>query len=84
MIRNMGHLDRNLNSGITATNFKSTYPFFTFVLAPDFDIYQTQLQKQGNLRIDIKFEAATESINLLVYGVFDADVQINKNRTILL
>ena len=84
MIRNMGHLDRNLNSGITATNFKSTYPFFTFVLAPDFDIYQTQLQKQGNLRIDIKFEAATESINLLVYGVFDADIQINKNRTILL
>lgn len=80
----MGYLDRNLNNGITSTNFKSTYPFFTFVLAPDFDIQQTQLQKQGNLRIDIKFTSSTDSINLLVYGIFDGDVQINKNRTIIL
>ena len=84
IIRNMGYLDRNLNNGITSTNFKSTYPFFTFVLAPDFDIQQTQLQKQGNLRIDIKFTSSTDSINLLVYGIFDGDVQINKNRTIIL
>ena len=84
IIRNMGHLDKNLNNGITSTNFKDKYPFFTFVLAPDFDIFQTQLQKQGNLRLDIKFGMATESVNVLIYGIFDSEIQINKNRSILL
>ena len=70
----MGHLDKNLNNGITSTNFKDKYPFFTFVLAPDFDIFQTHLQKQGNLRLDIKFGMATESVNVLIYGIFDSSI----------
>jgi hypothetical protein len=85
IIRNMGHLDKNLNNGITMKTFKDTYPFFTFVLAPDFDIHQAQLPKQGNLRLDIKFDTAlVKASSLLIYGVFDSDIQINKNRTIFI
>jgi hypothetical protein len=85
MIRNMGHLDKNLNNGITMSTFKDSYPFFTFVLAPDFDIHQAQLPKQGNLRLDIKFNTAlAKASSVLIYGVFDSDVQINKNRTIFI
>jgi len=85
LIRNMGHLDKNLNVGITSKDFIDKYPFFTFVLAPDFDIYQTQIEKQGNLRLDIKFASAlTEATSLLIYGIYDTEIQINKNRTVII
>jgi hypothetical protein len=84
IIRNMGFLDKNLNNGITLEDFKNLYPFFTFVLAPDFDIHQTQVPKQGNLRLDIKFNSPlTEPGELLIYGVFDGEIQINKSRMVI-
>jgi hypothetical protein len=84
ILRNMGFLDKNLNNGITLDDFKDLYPFFTFVLAPDFDINQAQVPKQGNLRLDIKFNTAlTEPGELLIYGVFDGEVQINKSRMVI-
>ena len=85
MIRNMGHLDKNLNNGISKTEFKNTYPFFTFVLAPDFDAHQSQVAQQGNLRLDIKFSAPLAgATNVIIYGIFDSEIQINNNGTIFL
>ena len=85
MIRNLGHMDKNLNNAITMKSFKDLFPFFTFILAPDFDINQTQLPKQGNLRLEIKFaEALAESMIVLIYGIFDHEIQINKARTVLM
>ena len=85
MIRNMGHLDKNLNCGVSFEDFKSSYPFFTFVLAPDFDVFTTQVPKQGNVRLDIKFKEPLEkSGSIYIYGVFDSEIQINKNRTIFI
>ena len=84
IIRNLGHLDKNLNCGIGYDDFKNFYPFFTFVLAPDFDIFTTQLPKQGNLKLDIKFESALKKPAVVhIYGIFDAAIEINKNRTII-
>jgi len=84
IVRNMGYLDKNLNCGITLAEFKSTYPFFTFVLAPDFDINQSQLPQQGNLKLDIKFAKALEaSAIVIVYGVFESEIQISANRNVL-
>ena len=81
----MGHLDKNLNSGVTFLDFKDTYPFFTFLLAPDFDVFTTQIAKQGNVRLDIKFKNALDkSGSVYIYGVFDSEIQINKNRTIFI
>jgi len=83
LIRNMGCLDKNINNGISMIDFRDTYPFFTFVLAPDFDFHQTQMPKQGNVRLDIKFDKPLQTgISILVYGLFDGEIQINKNRTI--
>ena len=85
IIRNMGYLDKDLNIGISLADFKSTYPFFTFILAPDFDIHQTQLPKQGNLRLEIKFDTAlTSASSIIIYGVFDDEIQINNNGTIII
>jgi hypothetical protein len=80
----MGHLDKNLNIGITLSDFKDKYPLFTFVLAPDFDINTPQLPKQGNLRLDIKFtNPLSESVCVLMYAIFDSEIEINKSRTII-
>ena len=84
IIRNLGLLEKNLSVGISINDFKEFYPFFTFVLAPDFDIQTKQLPKQGNLQLDIKFaEALPESAVAIIYGIFDDEIQINKNRTII-
>lgn len=85
IVRNMGYLDKNLNCGITLEDFKNKYPFFTFVLAPDFDLNQSQVPQQGNLRLDVKFaNPLNESIYVIIYGLFENEIQITSNKTILL
>jgi hypothetical protein len=84
IVRNLGYLDKNDNIGISLSDFKSKYPFFTFVLSPDFDIHQTQLPAQGNLKLDIKFSAAlAEATTIIIYGIFDSEIQITKSGSIL-
>ena len=85
IVRNMGYLDKNLNCGISLNEFKSDYPFFTFVLSPDFDINQNQLPQQGNLRLDIKFaKPLPEACYVVIYGLFETEIQITANGRILL
>ena len=85
IVRNMGYLDKNLNCGISLSDFKDKYPFFTFVLSPDFDVNQSQPPQQGNLRLDVKFtNPLTESINVIIYGVFENEIQITGTRAVLL
>ena len=85
IIRNMGLLNRNENNGITMEQFKKLYPFFTFVLSPDFNLNQTQLPRQGNLKLDVKFsKALTEAATMYIYGLFDSEIQITKNGTVVL
>lgn len=84
IVRNMGLLNKNINNGISMDLFKSTYPFFTFVLAPDYDVEQAQLPAQGNLRLEVRFaKALEESTVMYIYGVFDAEVEITKNGTVI-
>lgn len=85
IVRNMGYLDKNLNCGITLADFKDKFPLFTFVLSPDFDLKQSQVPQQGNLRLDIKFaKPLPESCYIVIYGVFENEIQVTSNRTILL
>lgn len=79
IIRNMGLLNADRNNGITMKEFKDSYTFFTFVLAPDFAIDQAQIPKTGNLKLDVRFhKALTESVTMYAYGVFDSEIQISK------
>ena len=44
----------------------------------------SQMPRDGNLRLDIKFHIALpDSINVMVYGIFDAEIQITKDNTII-
>ena len=84
IIRNMHQLEKNWNLGVSLLEFKEYYPFFTFDLTPDFDMNQTQVAKQGNLRLDLKFSKGLEkATSVIIYGIFDDEIQITKNRSII-
>ena len=84
IVRNLGYLNKNMNCGITLEEFKTKYPLFTFVLAPDLDINQSQLPQQGNFKLDIKFGSPLETpAYVIIYGVFENEIQITSKRSIL-
>ena len=74
-------LNTNLNNGITHSYFKdSGQCFFAFNLTPDFDTCQPQVIRDCNLRLYLQFEEAIKKpINVVVYGLFDAKLEIDKN-----
>ena len=85
IIHNTEHLNTNLNNGISMQDFKNGYTFFTFNLTPDFSMCDVQQPASGNLRLDIKFRAVTvNAINVITYGMYDSEIQITKNREIIL
>jgi hypothetical protein len=85
MIHNTQHLNTNMNNGIRLEDFESgKYTLFTFNLTPDFDMTQTQLPRDGNLRLEVKFAKELDtSINVIVYGMFDTQLEISKSREII-
>lgn len=85
IIHNTQHMNTNLNNGITLDDFaKGNYALFTFNLAPDFDINQTQMSRDANLRLELKFRAPLpEAINVIVYGTFDTQIQITQEREVI-
>jgi len=79
------HMNTNLTNGIDLEKFENGgYTLFTFNLTPDFDMHQCQMPRDGNLRLEIKFaKALAKSINVIVYGMFDSQLQITKDRKII-
>lgn len=79
------HLNANLNNGINLDDFGSgKYTLFTFNLTPDFDYTQCQMPRDANLRLEVKFGTPLDkAINVIVYGVFDTQLQITRNRRII-
>lgn len=77
--------NKNCNNGIDMNDFANEgYTFFTFNLTPDFDMNQTQQPNDANLRLDIRFKKALpNAINLIAYGIFDANLYITKDREII-
>ena len=84
LIRNFENLERNTNLGINYNQFAKTHTFFTFNLSPDLNFSNQQLPKDGNLRLHVKFKKdLKESINVLIYGKFDSEIQITKDFVVI-
>ena len=79
------HMNKNVNNGITFEDFKEgKMTFFLFNLAPDFDVHQKQVFKDVNIRVDLAFsKPLDEAINVFIYGVFDTEIEITKERSIV-
>ena len=84
VIRNLGYLEKNLNIGVTPTTFSNGSTFYTFNLCPDFDYDHKQMPTDGNLRLKLEFSTPLPAAhNVLVYGLFDNEIQITKQRRVI-
>ena len=70
---------------INRDEFGNGYTLFAFDLSPDQECADHySLIKTGNLRAEIRFAAALpQTVNLIVYGVFDNVIEINHSRNVL-
>jgi hypothetical protein len=47
-------------------------------------MHQRQMPRDGNLRLEVTFEKElAASINVIVYGMFDTQIEITKDRDVL-
>ena len=85
ILLNMNLLNSDNNNGIDMADFsKNGYCLFTFNLTPDFDVKERQCVHDSNLRLDLRFhQALAQPINVVAYALFDAAVQISKDRGII-
>ena len=85
IVQNMEHMRRNVNNGITMDQWVNKGRcFFTFNLTPDFAANQAQIEKKGNIRLELNFSKPLEkTINVVVLGIFDATIQVTKEKRIL-
>ena len=86
ILLNTQHYNSNQNNGIRMEDFRPDggYTFYTFNLAPDFDMFQTQQISDGNLRLDIKFSKPNkEAINVIAYALYDDVVQITEEYKVI-
>jgi hypothetical protein len=85
MIQNTEHFNTDRNNGITMKMFsEGGYCFFTFNLTADLNMNGVQPPRDGNLRLDVKFaKPLADGINVIIYGIFDSEIQIGKNRQVV-
>lgn len=84
VIRNLGFLEKNVNIGVSPEEFVDGTTFYTFNISPDFDYSHKQMPMDGNLRLKLEFNTPLAvAHNVLVYGIFDSEIQITKHRRII-
>ncbi|MEL7308555.1 MAG: hypothetical protein AAGK05_12265 [Pseudomonadota bacterium] len=74
-------------NGLTMEEFKSGYTIYAFDLTADSDISAPYRQANvpHNIRLDLEFKATlSETINVLIYAVFDSSIEISKYRDVIL
>ena len=77
--------NRDAGNYLTREEFADGHTIYAFDLTPDMcDGPHLNLQQQGNLRIEIKFDSAlTQTISVLVYAEFENIIEISKSRHVI-
>ncbi|XP_060118353.1 uncharacterized protein F54H12.2-like [Heteronotia binoei] len=70
---------------IDRDEYQNGYTLFAFDLSPDQECADHYfLIKTGNLRAEIRFaDALPQTVNFIMYGVFDSVIEINQNPNVL-
>ena len=81
-----GKVSKDEGNDLTRSDFGNGYTYFWFDLTPDAcDGSCFHLVKRGNLRVEIHFATAlTQTVNVVAYGEFEAVLEIDKNRNVVL
>lgn len=86
LYQNLQLFNRDCNFGITLQQYTAGgYTLFAFNLTPDLALAEhAQLYEKGSLRLELKFTSPRPStINVIVMAVFDAKVEITRQRQVL-
>jgi len=82
-----GFYNTDDTNGLTMKEFKSGYTIYAFDLTADSDISAPYRQANvpHNIRLDLTFKRTLpETINVLIYAVFDSNIEITKYRDVIL
>jgi hypothetical protein len=83
MVQNMEQYQKNESNAISPGDFRDGSALFVFNLTPDLNFGGGCAQKfeTSNLRLDLKFtKPLPTSINIIVYSIYDAQIEITKDR----
>jgi hypothetical protein len=80
-----GRIHDDSGNDITRESFRKGFSIWAFDLSPDKeDGDHVHLIKEGNLRVDLKFDVAlTTTTTVLVYAEFDNVIEIDRARNII-
>lgn len=82
-----GYFNTDDTNGLTLKEFKHGYTIYAFDLTADNDISAPYRQANvpHNIRLDLEFKTTlSNTINVLIYAVFDSTIEITKLRDIIL
>lgn len=85
MINNLEYYIRDESNAITPKDFANGSALFVFNLTPDlsFGGHCAQQFETSNVRLDLKFASALDhSINVILYSIYDSQIEITKDRTV--
>ena len=85
-MQTMGYFNSDDSNGLTYEEFGGGFALFAFDLTADNNVSAPyrQVVSNTNLRIDLKFaKNLPATINLLIYAVFDSQVEITQTRDVL-
>lgn len=87
MMNAFGYFNKDDTNGLTMKEYKSGYTFFAYDLTADNDITASYRQANvpHNIRLDLEFKRVlAQTINVLIYAVFDSTIEITKLRDVIL
>ena len=85
-MQTMSYFNTDDTNGLTFEEFGGGYTLYAFDLTADNNVSAPyrQVLSTANLRLDLKFSAnLTNTVNLLLYAVFDSQVEITHSRDVL-
>jgi len=85
MYMSLDMLNQNDSNGLSYEDWIKDKTLFVYNLCPDlaFDGEHGQLKNRPSIRLDLQFmKELPDSINVMIYGIFDGLVSINKDRKV--
>ena len=86
LMETFGYYNSDDTNGLTMKEFSGGYTIYAFDRTPDNDISSNYRHPNlgEDIRLDLTFKTAlSETINVLIYAVFDSQVQITKLRDVI-
>ncbi len=85
LFNSTGKYMKDENLDIERTDYHRGYALYAFDLSPDLgDSGHFNLQREGSLRVDLKFGVALpNTVNVICYAEFDSVIEVDRHRNVI-